>query len=176
MDDHNTTHEVVVPKKFNLNMIRALHPITNLQGKEKKNSEARETCSVAPWEYSQQNTDSGQMSDFLSFFFLALPQNLRDLSSPTRDPTHAPCKRKCGIIHSGPSGKFLAVLLFKIFIYFYFCLQLVFVPEVWLSLVLENKVYSSLQCMGFSLQWLLLLWCTGFSSWSTGIKSCGKRA
>ena len=69
MDDHNTTHEVVVPKKFNLNMIRALHPITNLQGKEKKNSEARETCSVAPWEYSQQNTDSGQMSDFLSFFF-----------------------------------------------------------------------------------------------------------
>ena len=31
------THEVVVPKKFNLNMIRALHPITNLQGKEKKN-------------------------------------------------------------------------------------------------------------------------------------------
>ena len=109
-------------------------------------------------------------------FFLALPQNLRDLSSPTRDPTHAPCKRKCGIIHSGPSGKFLAVLLFKIFIYFYFCLQLVFVPEVWLSLVLENKVYSSLQCMGFSLQWLLLLWCTGFSSWSTGIKSCGKRA
>jgi len=41
---------------------------------------------------SPQNTDSGQMSDFLSLFFLALLQNLRDLSPPTRDPTRAPCR------------------------------------------------------------------------------------
>ena len=37
MEDHNTTHEVIVLKKFNLNVIRALHPITNSKGKEKKN-------------------------------------------------------------------------------------------------------------------------------------------
>ena len=44
--------------------------------------------------------------------------------------------------------------------------------SVGFSLVPESRGYSSLQCSGFSLRWLLLLWSTGsrhvgFSSYST---------
>ena len=39
------------------------------------------------------------------------------------------------------------------------------------SLVAESGVYSSLRCMGFSLQWLLLLWSMG--SRHMGFSSCG---
>ena len=37
----------------------------------------------------------------------------------------------------------------------------VFVAAQGLSLVVVRGGYSSLQCAGFSLQWLLLLWSTG---------------
>ena len=39
------------------------------------------------------------------------------------------------------------------------------------SLVAVGGGYSSLQCTGFSLRWLLLLWSTG--SRRTGFSSCG---
>ena len=43
-----------------------------------------------------------------------------------------------------------------------------------LSLVAVSGCYSSLQCMGFPLQWLLLLWSTG--SRLTGFGSCSTQA
>ena len=39
------------------------------------------------------------------------------------------------------------------------------------SLVVESGGYSSLRCVGFSLQWFLLLWSTG--SRRAGFSSCG---
>ena len=42
------------------------------------------------------------------------------------------------------------------------------------SLVVVSGGYSSLQCVGFSLQWLLLLWRTGPRC--LGFSSCGTRA
>ena len=53
---------------------------------------------------------------------------------------------------------------------FNFWLHWVFVAAHGLSLVAPSGVYSSLQCMGFSLQWLLLLRSTG--SRHTGFSSC----
>ena len=43
-----------------------------------------------------------------------------------------------------------------------------------LSVVAASRVYSSLWCVGFSLQWLLLLWNTG--SRRVGFSSCGTQA
>ena len=60
------------------------------------------------------------------------------------------------------------------FIYLYFWLCWVFIAACGLSLVAASRGYSSLQCAGFSLQWLLLLWSTG--SRRTGFSSCGTRA
>ena len=48
-----------------------------------------------------------------------------------------------------------------LFAFIYFCLRWVFIALYRLSLVLENRGYSSLFCAGFSLQWLLLLQSTG---------------
>ena len=55
------------------------------------------------------------------------------------------------------------------FIYFWLCW--VFVAACGLSLVVASGGCSSLQCMGFSLQWLLLLRSTG--SRHVGFSSCG---
>ena len=70
------------------------------------------------------------------------------------------------------------------FIYFWLCW--VFVAACGLSLVAVRGGYSSLQCAGFSLWWLLLLQSTcsrhmGFSScgsWALELRlsSCGARA
>ena len=38
------------------------------------------------------------------FYFLALLPDMWDLSSPTRDRTHAPLHWKCGILTTGPPG------------------------------------------------------------------------
>ena len=54
---------------------------------------------------------------------------------------------------------FFYINLFILFIYF--CLRWVFVAVRGFSLVVVSGGYSSLQCMGFSLRWLLLLWSTG---------------
>ena len=64
-------------------------------------------------------------------------------------------------------------LFFNLFILFiYFLLHLVFVAVCGLSLVAASGGYSSLQCTGFWLWWLLMLWsmgsrCAGFSSSGT---------
>ena len=86
---------------------------------------------------------------------------------------------------------FFLFLLFKLIylIYLFFWLCWVFVAAHGLSLVAASRGYSSLWCMGFSLQWLLLLRstdsrCMGFSScgmWAPvvvarGLSSCGSWA
>ena len=67
------------------------------------------------------------------------------------------------------------IYLFFKFIYFiYFWLCWVFVAVCGLSLVVESGGYSSLQCVGFSLRWLLFLRST--VSRHVGFSSCGMRA
>ena len=63
---------------------------------------------------------------------------------------------------------FYIYFYFILFIYFWLCW--VFVAARGLSLVTASRGYSSLQCVGFSLQWLLLLRSTG--SRHTGFSSC----
>ena len=63
------------------------------------------------------------------------------------------------------------IIIFKIYLSIYFWLHWVFIAACRLSLVATSRVYSSLQCAGFSLQWLLLLWSTG--SRRAGFSSCG---
>ena len=55
------------------------------------------------------------------------------------------------------------LLIFFIFNFLinYLWLHWVFVAACGLSLVVASRGYSSLQCAGFSLRWLLLLWSTG---------------
>ena len=60
---------------------------------------------------------------------------------------------------------------FYFYLCIYFWLRWVSVAAHQLSLVASSRGYSSLQCMGFSLQWLLLLWSTG--SRHAGFSSCG---
>ena len=59
---------------------------------------------------------------------------------------------------------------FSLFFFFFFWLHWVFVAARRLSLVVASQGYSSLWCMGFSLQWLLLLQST--VSRRTGFSSC----
>ena len=61
-------------------------------------------------------------------------------------------------------------VLYRTF-FFFFWLCWVFLAVHELSLVVASRGYTSLRCMGFSLQWLLLLQsmgsrCAGFSSCS----------
>ena len=65
----------------------------------------------------------------------------------------------------------LIFFFFHKFIYFYFWLRWVFVAVRRLSLVAASGGYSSLQCTGFSLRWLLLLQSMG--SRHVGFSSCG---
>ena len=58
------------------------------------------------------------------------------------------------------------------FIYLWLCW--VFVAVHRLSLAVVSRGYSSLQCAGFSLSWLLLLWSMGFRR--AGFSSCGSWA
>ena len=67
---------------------------------------------------------------------------------------------------------FFNINLFILFIYFRLCW--VFVAAHGLSLVAVSGGYSSLQCVGFSLRWLLLLWSPG--SRCADFSSCGTRA
>ena len=63
---------------------------------------------------------------------------------------------------------------YYLFYLFYFWLRRVFVAVHGLSLVAASGDYSSLQCAGFSLRWLLLL--QSMDSRRTGFSSCGMRA
>ena len=76
--------------------------------------------------------------------------------------------------HSFSFYKFIYVFMYLFIYLFNFWLRWVFVAARRLSLVVASRGYSSLQCAGFSLRWLLLLWSTG--SRSTGFSSCGMRA
>ena len=82
-----------------------------------------------------------------------------------------------------------AFFFFNKFIYFYlfyFWLHWVFVAARRLSLLAASGGYTSLRCVGFSLQWLLLLWSMGsryagfssFGSWALErrLSSCGAQA
>ena len=60
---------------------------------------------------------------------------------------------------------------FLINLFIYLWLRWVFVAACGLSLVVVSGDYSSLRCVGFSLQWFLLLRSTG--SRRTGFSSCG---
>ena len=60
------------------------------------------------------------------------------------------------------------------FFFFNFCLRWVFAAARGLSPVALSGGHSSLQCTGFSLRWLLLLWSTG--SRHVCFSSCGTRA
>ena len=67
-----------------------------------------------------------------------------------------------------------ALFIFKIYLFIYFWLRWVFVAVQGLSVVSASRGYSLLQCMGFSLRWLLLLWSIG--SRLMGFSSCGTQA
>ena len=84
------------------------------------------------------------------------------------------------------SGALMTFFKKFIYLFIYFWLSWVFVAVHGLSLVAASWGYSWLRCMGFSLQWLLLLRgmgsrCGGFSScgsWALErrLSSCGSRA
>ena len=61
------------------------------------------------------------------------------------------------------AGFALTLIFFPFFFFFliYFWLHWVFITFAWLSLVVAVWGYSLLHCVGFSLQWLLLLQSTG---------------
>ena len=61
-----------------------------------------------------------------------------------------------------------------LFYWFFFWLHWVFIAAHGLSLVVASGGYSSLQCAGFSLWWLLLSRSTG--SRHAGFSSCGAQA
>ena len=65
--------------------------------------------------------------------------------------------------------KNIYLFIYCLFIYFWLCW--VFVAAHGLSLVVASGGYSLLRCVGFSLQWLLLLQSTG--SRHAGFSSCG---
>ena len=68
----------------------------------------------------------------------------------------------------------LLIFLKFIYLFIYLWLCCIFFAAHGLSLVAVSGGYSALWCMGFSLQWLLLLQSTG--SRRAGFSSCGTRA
>ena len=73
-------------------------------------------------------------------------------------------KPECRINEPDTEGKTVWFHFFLnkfIYLFIYFWLRWVFVAAHGLSLVAVSGGYSSLRCMGFSLQWLLLLRSTG---------------
>ena len=74
---------------------------------------------------------------------------------------------------------FIIILKFLFILFIYFWLAWVFVAVRRPSLGAASKGYSSLRCVGFSLQWLLLLWSAGFGScgtWAQQLWLTGSRA
>ena len=69
---------------------------------------------------------------------------------------------------------FFNLFLKFIYLFIYFWLRWVFVAVHGLCLVAASGGYSSLRCVGFSLQLLLFLWSMG--SRHVGFSSCGVRA
>ena len=69
---------------------------------------------------------------------------------------------------------FSVFYFYKFILFIYFWLRWVFVAMCGLSLVAASGGYSSLQCVCFSLRWLLLLQSMG--SRHAGFSSCGTSA
>ena len=88
-----------------------------------------------------------------------------DMENPC--PFHIPCPMH--LFHLAVDPFPLVSLNINLFIYFW--LRWVFVAARGLSLVAVSGGYSSLQCTGFSLWWLLLLRSMG--SRCAGFSSCG---
>ena len=65
------------------------------------------------------------------------------------------------------------LFIYLIYLFIYFWLRWVFVAMHRLSLVATSGAYSSLQCAGFSLRWLLL---RSTDSRHAGFSSCGTQA
>ena len=78
-----------------------------------------------------------------------------------------------GFSTTAPLGKPLIYFLKFIYLFIYW-LSWVFVAAHRLSLVVASRGYSSLRCVGFSLQWFLLLRSTG--SRRAGFSNCGMQA
>ena len=114
--------------------------------------------SLIPYRDLQALAWSGFLS-FLCHYFL--------LQRPAHSTSHS---------HPGPSTFLLLSLFFffRIYCLIDFWLRWVFVAACGLSLVAASGGSSSLRCVGFSLQWLLLLRSTG--SRRAGFSSCGTRA
>ena len=94
-----------------------------------------------------------------------------------------PIKRRINVLEVFYYYYYYSTLEFFVFyfILFYFWLCWVFVAARRLSLVVASGGYSSLRCMGFSLQWLLLLRSTGSRHVSSVVvarelSSCSSRA
>ena len=69
---------------------------------------------------------------------------------------------------------FLFLINLFIFVFIYFWLRWIFVAACGLSLVAASGGYSSLQYVGFSLRWLLLL--QSMASRRAGFSSSGSQA
>ena len=74
-----------------------------------------------------------------------------------------------------------SIVCFFVFVFVFFWLRWVFVAACGLFLVATSGSYSSLQCMGFSLWWLLCCraWVLGTQASvvaARGLSSCGVRA
>ena len=103
----------------------------------------------------------------INSFIAQMPQELSAQFS-TETPSRVLASQGSYVGRS-PSTVFLFV-----FCLFVFWLHWVFIAVRGLSLVAASGGYSSLQCTGFSLRWLLLLWSTG--SRHTCFSSCGAQA
>ena len=84
------------------------------------------------------------------------------------------CRAAVWLLLSSPANPPQPRFLKKFILFIYFWLRWVFIAARRLSVVAESRGYSSLQCVGFSLQWLLLLQST--DSRHVGFSSCGTRA
>ena len=115
-------------------------------------------------------------SFFLSFFFFLEKLHLEEFIKRKDLDIRATLG-----VHEYTSLHHTLLLLLSLF---FFWLHWVFVAARGLSLVAVSRGYSSSRCVGFSLQWLLLLWsmgcrhmglssCTTWALECRGFSSCG---
>ena len=95
----------------------------------------------------------------------------RYLESLTKEPKKAPSTCMSQESRKPSQVLFLFPIYLFIYLFIYFWLHWVFIAVRGLSLVVVSRGHSSLQCVGFSLWWLLLLWSTGPKH--LGFSSCG---
>ena len=88
--------------------------------------------------------------------------------------SYTPSMPSATVFRIPPMPKARCACGYYYFFKFIFGLSWAFVAVRGLSLVAASGGYSLLWCAGFSLQWLLLLWSTGFRL--AGFSSCSIRA